>query len=127
MKNYFLHCMLILLSFIVLSSCKKASQNSNVSIPVVFIAGSPLSTSTTISINGGVTSGYPIIEHGIYWSTVSEYPAKHLIPVSGDPTAGFSGTVQNLSPNTAYHIGVYATNSAGTGYAEPDNLALTTH
>ena len=75
-------------------------------------------TPTSANCGGNVISdgGKTVTARGICWST-SPNPdvyGSHIFMGSG--TGSFSTTVNNLTPNTTYHVRAYAINSVDTAY-----------
>jgi hypothetical protein len=75
----------------------------------------------TASSGGNVSSigGTNIISKGIVWSTKPN-PTIDLITKTNDGTTSgvFLSDMNNLLPNTDYHVRAYATNNFGTWYGE---------
>ena len=81
-----------------------------------------LLSSTSVLMNGaitnlGVTSP---TQHGFVWSTTVNPTIDLVTKTSLGAQAAigsFSSTITGLTPNTAYHVRGYATNSVGTDYS----------
>lgn len=88
-------------------------------------AGSITSTSATLS-GGKITSkgGANITEYGFVYGTSANPTTSNLRAYwEGDKainTAFSSKEITGLTPNTTYHVRVYAKNSAGTCYSESE-------
>jgi hypothetical protein len=77
--------------------------------------------STSATSGGNVISngGYPVTARGVCWSSTSAAPTindSHTVDGKGNGT--FISQLTGLSPETAYYVRAYATNSAGTSYGE---------
>jgi hypothetical protein len=109
---------LIAMSIVFIAACKKDTQKgAGQFAPVLHVDGAYAASPTSIIVQGDVQSGYPLTSFGVFWTTFADYPNnKHLVAVSGNAVNGIEGTITNLSPNSTYYVGVYATNSIGTSY-----------
>jgi uncharacterized protein (TIGR02145 family) len=78
-------------------------------------------TTTAAQTGGNITSdgGASISDRGLVWST-SQNPTISLSTktTNGSGTGAFTGNINGLTPNTAYYVRAYATNSVGTAYGE---------
>ncbi|MCP4576516.1 MAG: DUF4382 domain-containing protein, partial [Deltaproteobacteria bacterium] len=78
-----------------------------------------INTTTAIG-NGNITDlGAPNpTEHGVCWSTTVNPTIANSKTVQGSvvATGAFTSNMTGLSPDTAYHVRAYATNTAGTSY-----------
>ena len=125
LKQQIQWCFFILLLSILLPSCKKGAKDAiPTTLPIISFASGNATSSTTIVVDGAVSAGFPITGQGVWWSAISE-DAKHTIPVGGNAALEIEGTIKNLTPHTSYHVGVYATNVAGTSYYEDSQLVQT--
>jgi hypothetical protein len=105
---------------LVLLSCEKV-------VPTVTTSEVTGISDCSATISGNVTeegSG-PVIERGVCWSRIHEYPTiDDARTIDGNGTGGFISIIYNLQSGTTYFLRAYATNSIGTGYGE--SLSLTT-
>ena len=83
-------------------------------------------TSTSANAGGNISSdgGAAVSARGLVYSTTSNPTLSNSVLTIGSGTGGYSGTISGLTPNTAYYVRAYATNSAGTGYG--DQVSFTT-
>ncbi len=88
------------------------------------------SISTTTAISGGNVSsdgGATITTRGVVWSTNTNPTISLTTKTSnGSGTGTFSSSLTGLTPNTAYYVRAYATNSAGTGYGNEITFTTST-
>jgi uncharacterized protein (TIGR02145 family) len=81
---------------------------------------SPVSsiTSTSVIVGGDISSdgGASVSARGLVYRTTSNPTLSNTVLTIGSGTGSFSGSITGLTPNTAYYVRAYATNSAGTGY-----------
>jgi len=87
--------------------------------PTVNTAAVSSITTTTASSGGNVTSdgGAEVTERGVCWSTSANPTINDSKTTDGTGTGTFTSGITGLSPNTAYHVRAYATNSENvTGY-----------
>ena len=131
MKNFISRLSLfsIILSLIVLSSCKK-----EIIIELPTVTTSPVQNITTSSAStgGNVTAdgGAAVTARGICWNT-SQNPTVSLTKAnSGTTTNGtgigtFTTSINDLSPGTTYYVRAYATNSKGTAYGTQQSFTTT--
>ena len=90
--------------------------------------GNPNATITTIPVSditatsakcGGIVNNSgnaAVTARGICWSTSHNPTINGRHTTDGSGTGNFTSTMTGLSPNTAYFVRAYATNSAGTSY-----------
>ncbi|MFN8336879.1 MAG: LamG-like jellyroll fold domain-containing protein [Cyclobacteriaceae bacterium] len=124
MKKFSAVC-LVILAFTTFVSC--GDDENSVSIPKVTtgeitdVTESSVHISAEISDNGNAK----IIERGfVYSSVVSEPTLINEKVVSEDTENVFNSMLDELEPETTYHIRAYATNKRGTGYGE--SISFTT-
>lgn len=94
-------------------------------LPEIIIQSVTVNTaSVTVSYNVVSDGGTSVTTHGVCWSTSPnpEYTGQHTN--NGNGTGMFVLNMTGLSPETAYHVRVYAINSVGTSYS--DDHAFTT-
>jgi len=75
-------------------------------------------TPTTVSVGGNISSdgSASVTARGVVYGTSTNPTLSNSVLSIGAGTGSFSGSITGLTPNTAYYIRAYATNSAGTGY-----------
>ena len=75
-------------------------------------------TTTTATCGGEVLSdgGFAIMARGICWSTASEPTINNAHTSNGIGLGPFDSQMNNLEPNTTYHVRAYAQNSSGIAY-----------
>lgn len=66
----------------------------------------------TVSSDGGAT----ITQRGLVYATHSNPTTSDTVLAVAGTTGSFNGILNGLTPNTAYHVRAFATNSAGTSY-----------
>jgi uncharacterized protein (TIGR02145 family) len=104
---------IIILSGLVLNSCKKKPD-----IPLVSTTNVSGITQTS-AVSGGTVSndgGAEVTARGVCWA-VSQNPTTANNKTSdGTGTGSFTSNMTGLTSNTLYYVRAYATNSTGTGY-----------
>ena len=85
-------------------------------------------STNSVQTGGNITNdgGAAVSQRGVCWST-SANPTNsnvNLLTLDGSGTGNFISSVNNLNPNTNYHLRAYATNSVGTAYG--NELSFTT-
>ncbi|MCP4123312.1 MAG: hypothetical protein GY751_16285 [Bacteroidetes bacterium] len=93
-------------------------------VPVVVSVGM-LSVGTDMaSIGGYVTldGGTSVTSRGVCWDTTPNPTIENSHTKDGAGTGIFTSSVTGLSPNTAYYMRVYATNSVGTSYGKENSF-----
>ncbi|MFM8978630.1 MAG: FISUMP domain-containing protein, partial [Bacteroidota bacterium] len=74
-------------------------------------------TPSTALVTGEVISeGDQNTTRGFCYSTTSNPTVSNDTTMNGTGLGVYSGTLQNLTPSTAYYVRAYATNSVGTSY-----------
>lgn len=91
---------------------------------------STLATSATNAVSGGNISddgGGPITARGVIWSQSTPFPTIALNTKTNDGTGtgSFTSNISGLTPNTLNYVRAYATNSAGTSYANDISFSTT--
>jgi hypothetical protein len=78
-----------------------------------------LITSTTAVSGGNITAdgGGTISARGVCWNTSSNPTIANNFTTDGTGTGSFASNLINLLPATTYYVKAYATNNAGTAYA----------
>ena len=79
----------------------------------------------TSAIGGGdvVEDGRAdVTERGVCWSTIENPTVADAHSVDGAGLGSFVSNITGLTPNTAYYVRAYATNSEGTSYGEQVNF-----
>jgi uncharacterized protein (TIGR02145 family) len=110
--------LLILLSLLIFSSCKKKSEE-HITIPVIHTSAINNITTSKASSGGSVSSdgGSVITVAGMCWSKTNSTPSISDNKAVATVTSGsFSVELTGLESNTTYYVRAYATNSEGTGY-----------
>ena len=81
-------------------------------------------TETTAESGGNVTNdgGESISARGVCWSTSPSPTTADLKTSDGAGSGTFTSSISGLECNTTYYVRAYATNSAGTGYGNQDEL-----
>jgi phosphodiesterase/alkaline phosphatase D-like protein len=104
---------IVIISFIIMSSCKKAE------VPVVITNDVTIITTNSAVSGGKITGdgGAKIITQGICWNTVPD-PVTSDNKTTEAGSESFTSNISNLSPNTQYYVRAYASNEAGTGYGQ---------
>lgn len=111
---------LLLISIILIASCKKAS------LPSV-TTGTVTRIEQTSAYSGGqVTSdgGAHISSMGVCWSTSSDPTVSDSRTLDSTMVGLFTSHITGLTPSTMYYVRAYATNSEGTAYG--DQVSFTT-
>lgn len=63
-----------------------------------------------------------VTERGVCWSTIENPTVADAHSVDGAGLGSFVSNITGLTPNTAYYVRAYATNSEGTSYGEQVNF-----
>ena len=63
-----------------------------------------------------------VTERGVCWSTIENPTIADAHSVDGAGLGSFVSNITGLTPNTAYYVRAYATNSEGTSYGEQVNF-----
>jgi uncharacterized protein (TIGR02145 family) len=99
---------------------KRVTTYANVTLPQVSTSAITNITHNSAISGGNVASGggAPVTARGVVWST-SQNPSleeNEGHTPSGQGTGRFYSILEDLTPNTTYHVKAYATNSQGTAY-----------
>jgi uncharacterized protein (TIGR02145 family) len=99
---------------------------STLGVPIVTTVAISATASTSAISGGTITStgGTSVTAKGICWSTSPNPTTTDPQTLNGSGSGSFTGNLTGLSPNTAYYVRAYATNSTGTGYG--NQVTLTT-
>ena len=111
-NSLILTCLLI--SILLLNSCKKDEKN----IPVL-ITVPAISIKATTAIMGGQIAydgGSDITERGACWGTEQNPDLSGSKTTGGKGTGNYKCMLRGLNPGTLYYARAYATNSKGTAY-----------
>ena len=99
--------------------------------PVVvppIVSTTPVSAiGTTTATSGGTVASdgnAPVTARGVCWSTAPNPTTANSKTIDGSGLGTYTSNITGLSPNTAYHVRAYATNTVGTGYG--NDLTFTT-
>ena len=86
----------------------------------------PTATTTTVTgitssgaISGGTVTadgGAAVSARGVCWAITADPAVGGTCTTNGTGTGAFVSLIQNLTPNTLYHVRAYAANSVGTAY-----------
>jgi uncharacterized protein (TIGR02145 family) len=105
--------------FVMLAShCKKSDSSSSQQLPAVTTTAPGVITQTAAHAGGNVTSdgGSGVTAKGVCWSQHASPTLSDQKTSDGTGTGNFSSLLTGLTPNTAYYLRAYATNSSGTAY-----------
>lgn len=108
---------------IALFSCKKSNDpasGSSGTVPSVFAENVSGITKTSAWAGGWITSNgsSAVKSKGICWNTGGNPTLNDHVKLAENQTANFALIIDGLSPRTTYHVRLFATNDAGTGYSE---------
>jgi len=94
-------------------------------IPVLTTANPSVTSSTTASCGGTITSdgGSAVTVRGVCWSLSPNPTTGNSKTNDGTGTGIFSSLLAGLSVNTTYYIRAYATNAVGTAYGDEKQFA----
>ncbi len=124
MKNTFKipGIILIILSIIIIHSCKKEKS----ALPVLTTAAVTDITPTSAVTGGNITSdgGDSVTARGVCWNTTTDAVTAGNHTADGSSTGSFISSLTELTGGTLYYVRAYATNSAGTSYG--NELTFTT-
>jgi hypothetical protein len=93
-------------------------------IPVVASTAEVIKSGQSQTSGGNITSngGAAITNYGVVWSTTSTRPTTLTSSNSNSGNTGTVGSftiaINSVLPNTNYYVWAFATNTAGTAYAE---------
>ena len=81
-------------------------------------------TQTTATSGGNVTSdgGAPVTVRGVCWSTSPNPSLANSHTTDGSGIGTFTSYMSGLTPNTAYYVRSYATNTVGTAYGNEQSF-----
>jgi len=102
----------------IFSGCKKDVDIPIIKIPTLITTAVSAITTTSDVTGGSVTSsgGSEVTVRGVCWSTINNPTVAGSKTTDGIGTGSFISVMADLTPNTAYYVRAYATNSAGTAY-----------
>lgn len=112
----------VLLSLLVVSSCKKDEPeqivDNSAKIPTVTTSSISEIMQTTAVCGGEIINdgGYTVTARGVCWSTNQNPTISDNKTSDGSGAGIFTSSMTGLRANTTYYIRAYATNSYGTGY-----------
>lgn len=106
---------LIVVTIIILSSCKKEDKGN---LPTIETLGITNITDSFAISGGNITDdgGMTVISRGVCWSTGIKPTIADNKTIDGAGAGNFSSSITELNGGTTYYVRAYATNSAGTGY-----------
>jgi uncharacterized protein (TIGR02145 family) len=114
------------------TNCAGTAYGNEVSFTTTTAVAPTLTTTTAISSitycsasSGGNVSGdggAPVTERGVCWSTVSNPTIADSRSSDGAGLGTFTSPITNLNQNIKYYVRAYATNYAGTSYANEINF-----
>jgi hypothetical protein len=83
--------------------------------PVVQTEAATVVSSTSITLNGNITSdsGYTVTDYGFMWGTSASSLTNKLDVGTNNQSGAFTDTL-SITPGTTYYFEAYATNSYGT-------------
>ena len=97
--------------------------------PAVATGSAIINSPNSATANGSITDQgcSPVIEYGIIYSGIGNFPNNMGIKVPGSNLSGtdFSANLTSLVQNTRYFYKAYATNGGGTTYGVQDTLNTT--
>ncbi len=107
---------------IIFYGCKKDAE-----IPTVNTTTVSLTTETTATAIGTVTSGggVEVTARGVCWSTAHNPTVADNKTVDGTGVGSFTSNITGLTANSVYYVRAYATNSEGTAYG--NEISFTTY
>ena len=117
-NNLIFPLLVIGVSLVFASSCKKNDDNKNIGIPVLTTT-SVTEISDTEAISGGniiYDGGAPVTVRGVCWSTSQTPTISNLRTKDGTGGGTFVSNITGLKRNVTHYARAYATNSYGTGY-----------
>ncbi len=130
MKKKSFFSILLLISIIVFSGCKKGDK------PAPFAPGLPTLTNTavisitntTVQSGGYITAdgGAAVTARGVCWSTAANPTTSNSKTTDGTGIGIFNSYVIGLTAGATYYVRAYATNSAGTAYGNERSFTTTT-
>lgn len=115
-QQYLFRNTFLLLIFII--GCKKKSEDSVLTSPILSTNIVSAITSISATSGGNISSdgGASIIARGVCWSTTNNPTIVNSKTTDGAGTGSFTSNLISLIPNTIYYIRAYATNNVGTSY-----------
>ncbi|MCX6286182.1 MAG: SusF/SusE family outer membrane protein [Bacteroidetes bacterium] len=108
---------------VALFSCKKSNDSgsgSSGTVPSVFAENVSDITKTSAWAGGWITSsGSSVVKSkGVCWNTSGNPTLNDHMKLAVNQTGNIALMIDGLSPRTTYHVRLFATNDAGTGYSE---------
>lgn len=119
MKNL-IAFLIVILSFLMIVSCKKETVTTQVVIPTVTTLDS-VSIAQVTAISGGnipYEGGRSVTDRGVCWSSLHTPTIKDSLTHDGNGSGMFISYLFNLKLNHTYRLRAYATNSGGTAYGQ---------
>ena len=102
----------VILSIILIHSCKKEKVPSLTTNEVTNITGTSALSGGNITDEGSGS----ITARGICWSTTNKPTISNIKTTDGDGVGSFVSNLSGLNGATTYYVRAYATNNAGVGY-----------
>ncbi len=94
------------------------ATTTSIVVPTVATVEATSITDVSAVSGGNIASdgGAPVSEKGVCWSTAPNPTTDDFKTQDGSESGVFSSSISGLSPNSAYYIRAYATNTEGTSY-----------
>ena len=97
-------------------------STNNATVPAVSSINPVDSTALSVSVKASILSAgeSTVTEIGFCWSAENQEPttANMKYDATGQGQAGFTYSIEGLTPETTYYIRAYAVNGQGTGYGD---------
>lgn len=120
--------LLLVVSIFLICACKKRNDPTIpvLTIPVLTTTGLSEITQSSAYSGGNISSdgGSEVTVRGICWGTAQNPTTSSSKTTEGTGIGSFTSYLSGLTPNTAYYVRAYATNSEGTGYG--NEISFTT-
>lgn len=99
---------------------EEISFTTTIALPLVVTKAVVSITENTAETGGRVieTGGSAITALGVCWGTSENPTIAHNLVAARPGPGEFDVPLENLQPNTTYHVRAYATNIAGTSYGQ---------
>jgi len=133
--NYRLSILLPAAALLILSACKKDSPDpppappsgGGGTMPVLTTQNVTSITGTTATAGGTVSAegNSAVTARGVAWGTAQNPTTANSTTSDGSGEGDFASIITGLTPNTAYYVRAYATNSTGTAYGNQVTFTTT--